>query len=145
MKLHLSHDTLSFFPPMDGGFFGLAFMTFLGYIGLGWWSRYSSDGGGVIVQRMSSCKDERHSLIATFYFNIANYALRTWPWILAALASIVLYPLISSNKRPRGCVSTYDGRFASISVKGFNACIILRSIHVNIEHISQSLISIFRE
>jgi len=46
----------------------------------------------VIVQRMASCKDERNSLFATFYFNVANYALRTWPWVLAALASIVLYP-----------------------------------------------------
>ncbi|MBI5050913.1 MAG: Na+:solute symporter [Nitrospirae bacterium] len=85
-------DALSFFPPLDAGFAGMAFMTFLGYIGLSWWSKYSSDGGGVIVQRMSSCKDERHSLIATFYFNVANYALRTWPWILAALASVLLYP-----------------------------------------------------
>lgn len=67
-------------------------MTFLGYVGLSWWSKYSSDGGGVIVQRMASCKDERHSLLATLYFNIANYGLRTWPWIMAALASIVLYP-----------------------------------------------------
>ena len=98
MKAHLTQDTLSFFPPLDGGFFGLAFMTFLGYIGLSWWSKYSSDGGGVIVQRMSSCKDEKHSLVATFYFNIANYALRTWPWILAALASIVLYPAVKDHE-----------------------------------------------
>ncbi len=92
MKLHLGQNTLSFFPPLDEGFFGVAFMTFLGYAGLSWWSKYSSDGGGVVVQRMASCKDEKQSLLATFYFNIANYGLRTWPWILAALASIVLYP-----------------------------------------------------
>lgn len=92
MKLHLDQNILSFFPPLDEGFFGMAFMTFLGYAGLSWWSKYSSDGGGVIVQRMASCKDEKQSLLATFYFNIANYGLRTWPWILAALASIVLYP-----------------------------------------------------
>ncbi|MBI5027094.1 MAG: Na+:solute symporter [Nitrospirae bacterium] len=92
IKLHLDQNTLSFFPPLDEGFFGMAFMTFLGYVGLSWWSKYSSDGGGVIVQRMASCKDERHSLLATLYFNVANYGLRTWPWILAALASIVLYP-----------------------------------------------------
>ncbi|MBI4689910.1 MAG: Na+:solute symporter [Nitrospirae bacterium] len=98
MKSQLASSTLNFFPPLDGGFFGLTFMTFLGYIGLSWWSKYSSDGGGVIVQRMSSCKDERHSLIATFYFNIANYGLRTWPWILAALASIVLYPAVKDHE-----------------------------------------------
>jgi len=94
MKSHLSQSTLSFFPPLDGGFFGLTLMAFLGYVGLSWWSKYSSDGGGVIVQRMSSCKDERQSLFATLYFNVANYCLRTWPWILAALASMVLYPVV---------------------------------------------------
>lgn len=92
MKAQLGPETLSFFPPVDGEFVGTAFMAFLGYVGLSWWSKYSSDGGGVIVQRMASCKDEKQSLLATFYFNIANYGLRTWPWILAALASLVLYP-----------------------------------------------------
>ncbi|MBI5187686.1 MAG: Na+:solute symporter [Nitrospirae bacterium] len=98
LKAAVSQEMLSFFPPVDGGFMGIAFMTFLGYVGLSWWSKYSSDGGGVIVQRMASCKDERHSLIATFYFNVANYALRTWPWVLAALASIVLYPAVKDHE-----------------------------------------------
>ncbi len=67
-------------------------------MGLAWWSKYSSDGGGVIVQRISSCRNEREGLIATFYFNVANYALRTWPWVIAALASIVLYPAITDHE-----------------------------------------------
>jgi Na+/proline symporter len=98
IKESLSPETLGFFPPIDGGILGVTFMTFLGYVGLSWWSKYSSDGGGVIVQRMSSCRDEKHSLIATFYFNVANYALRTWPWILAGLASIILYPVLKDHE-----------------------------------------------
>ncbi len=98
IKENVSPEMLNFFPPLDGGFLGAAFLTFLGYIGLSWWSKYSSDGGGVIVQRISSCKDERHGLFATFYFNIANYALRTWPWILTALASLVLYPAVKDHE-----------------------------------------------
>ena len=98
LKVQLSADTLSFFPPMNGEFFGMTFMAFLGYMGLAWWSKYSSDGGGVIVQRISSCRNEREGLIATFYFNVANYALRTWPWVIAALASIVLYPAITDHE-----------------------------------------------
>ncbi len=98
IRENVSAGALNFFPPLDGGFLGMAFMTFLGYVGLSWWSKYSSDGGGVIVQRISSCKDERHGLLATFYFNVANYALRTWPWILAALASIVLYPSMKDHE-----------------------------------------------
>jgi Na+/proline symporter len=50
------------------------------------------------VQRISSCRNEREGLLATFYFNVANYALRTWPWVLAALASIVLYPTIIDHE-----------------------------------------------
>lgn len=98
MKEALPVETLNFFPPLDGGFFGAAFMTFLGYIGLSWWSKYSSDGGGVIVQRIASCRSEREGLMATLYFNVANYALRTWPWVLAALASIVIYPSIKDHE-----------------------------------------------
>lgn len=94
----LDDNLLGFFPPLNDGLLGMAFMTFLGYVGLSWWSKYSSDGGGVIVQRMASCKDERQSLFATLYFNIANYGLRTWPWIIAALASIVLYPQVKDHE-----------------------------------------------
>ncbi len=98
LKAALSPETLSFFPPLNGEFMGTTFMAFLGYVGLSWWSKYSSDGGGVIVQRISSCRNEKEGLMATFYFNVANYALRTWPWVLAALASIVLYPTITDHE-----------------------------------------------
>ncbi len=98
LKFQLDPEKLSFFPPMDGEFFGTAFMAFLGYLGLSWWSKYSSDGGGVIVQRISSCRNERDGLMAAFYFNVANYALRTWPWVLAALASLVLYPTMADHE-----------------------------------------------
>ncbi|MCX5719830.1 MAG: Na+:solute symporter, partial [Nitrospirae bacterium] len=87
-----------FFPPMDAGFISLPVLTFIAYMGLSWWSKYSSDGGGVIVQRMVSCKNEKHAIGATLYFNIANYALRSWPWILAAVASLILYPSIKDHE-----------------------------------------------
>lgn len=123
MKSHLDQSTLSFFPPLDEGFFGIAFMTFLGYVGLSWWSKYSSDGGGVIVQRMSSCKDERQSLFATLYFNIANYALRTWPWILAALASLVLYPQVKDHEAvyPRMMVDLLPSGLRGLMLASFFA------------------------
>ncbi len=87
-----------FFPPLDGGFFSMPVLMFIAYMGMSWWSKYSSDGGGVIVQRMVSCRDERHAVGATLYFNIANYALRSWPWIVAAAASLVLYPTVTDHE-----------------------------------------------
>lgn len=98
IKATVSAGKLDFFPPMNGEFAGMAFMTFLGYIGLSWWSKYSSDGGGVIVQRISSCRSEKEGLAATLWFNVANYALRTWPWVLAALASLVIYPAVKDHE-----------------------------------------------
>ena len=90
LKAALPSDVLEFIPP--GDFASLSFMTFLGYIGLAWWSKYSSDGGGVVVQRIASCRTEGQGYAATLFFNVANYGLRTWPWVIAALASLVLYP-----------------------------------------------------
>lgn len=64
-----------------------------------WWSVWypgaEPGGGGYIAQRMLSAKNEQHALGATLLFNVAHYALRPWPWILVALASLVVYPNLS--------------------------------------------------
>jgi Na+/proline symporter len=71
-------------------------ITFLVYISLNWWATWypgaEPGGGGYVAQRMFSAKDERHSMLATLWFNIAHYAIRPWPWILVALASLILFP-----------------------------------------------------
>ncbi len=65
-----------------------------------WWSAWypggEPGGGGYIAQRMLAAKDENHAIGATFFFNILHYALRPWPWILVALASLVVYPDLES-------------------------------------------------
>ncbi|APQ17263.1 sodium:solute symporter family protein [Maribacter hydrothermalis] len=65
-----------------------------------WWSSWypgaEPGGGGYIAQRMLAAKDANHAIGATFFFNIMHYALRPWPWILVALASIVVYPDLAS-------------------------------------------------
>ena len=61
-----------------------------------WWASYypgaEPGGGGYIAQRMFSAKDESNAVGAVLLFNIAHYALRPWPWILIALASLVVFP-----------------------------------------------------
>ena len=61
-----------------------------------WWASYypgsEPGGGGYIAQRMFSARDESNALLATFFFNVAHYALRPWPWIIIALASIIIFP-----------------------------------------------------
>ena len=68
-----------------------------------WWASYypgaEPGGGGYIAQRMFSAKDEKNAVGATFFFNVAHYALRPWPWILIALASLVVFPELSDIQK----------------------------------------------
>lgn len=65
-----------------------------------WWASYypgaEPGGGGYIAQRMFSAKDETNAMGATLLFNIAHYALRPWPWILIALASLIVFPELAN-------------------------------------------------
>ena len=65
-----------------------------------WWSAWypgaEPGGGGYIAQRMLAAKNENHAISATLFFNIMHYAFRPWPWILIALASLVIFPDIAS-------------------------------------------------
>jgi SSS family solute:Na+ symporter len=70
----------------------LPFATFLGYLGIQWWAFKNSDGGGMFVQRLSSTANEREAEKAAHAFNILNYVFRTWPWVLVALAALVVLP-----------------------------------------------------
>lgn len=98
----LPEATFSFFPAMASaggaaaGVVALSFGAFLAHVGVQWWASWypgaEPGGGGYVAQRMMSARDERHSVLAALWFSIANYALRPWPWILVALASLVLYP-----------------------------------------------------
>jgi SSS family solute:Na+ symporter len=73
----------------------LPVLTFIVYLGMQWWLAWypgaEPGGGGYVAQRMFSAKDEKNSLGATLWFNIAHYALRPWPWIVTALVAIVAY------------------------------------------------------
>src|SRR5438132_1255098 len=87
-------SVLNFLPDIGSAWMPL--ITFLVYISLNWWATWypgaEPGGGGYVAQRMFSAKDEKHSLLATLWFNIAHYAVRPWPWILVGLTSLILYP-----------------------------------------------------
>lgn len=74
----------------------LLFTLFLVPLAIQWWSVWypgaEPGGGGYLAQRMLAAKDEKHATGATFLFNIAHYALRPWPWIIVALASLIVFP-----------------------------------------------------
>jgi Na+/proline symporter len=70
----------------------LPFGTFLAYLTIQWWAYRGADGGGQFVQRLSAVRDERDAERAAGLFNLINYVVRTWPWVVVALAALVVLP-----------------------------------------------------
>ena len=109
----ISENTLKFLPPVPEAdltsslFWESPFSKFLIFITLMWWSHHGTDGGGYIIQRMSSAKNERHALLATLWFSVANYALRVWPWIIVAVVSITMFPVIPDAYSELGVKAGY--------------------------------------
>lgn len=108
LKERLASQVLDFFPKIGsvsvegvtGGALMLTAGAFIAHVGLQWWSSWypgaDPGGGGYVAQRMMSAKDEKHSLFATLWFTIAHYTIRPWPWIIVALAALVLLPRAES-------------------------------------------------
>ncbi|HIF48304.1 MAG TPA: Na+:solute symporter [Cytophagales bacterium] len=93
----LISDKLNFLPDFND--YGTLITVLIIPIAVQWWAVWypgaEPGGGGYIAQRMLSAKDERNAINATLFFNIAHYAIRPWPWILIALASLIIYPTLS--------------------------------------------------
>ncbi len=91
---------LSFTP--DVGSAWMPMLTFFVYLAVNWWATWypgaEPGGGGYVAQRIFCARDEKHSLLATLWFNVAHYAVRPWPWVLTALASLVLYPDLADKE-----------------------------------------------
>ena len=87
-------NKLNFIPSLDQR--ELLITLFVLPLAVQWWSVWypgaEPGGGGYIAQRMLSAKDEKNAIWATLLFNVAHYALRPWPWILIALASLIIFP-----------------------------------------------------
>ena len=113
LKVQLSHvnasahaagqntaNILSFFPSFHLGWtsdaiWTLPVLTLALYLGVQWWASWypgaEPGGGGYVAQRMFSARDEKNSLGATLWFNIAHYAMRSWPWIVTGLVAVAVY------------------------------------------------------
>jgi Na+/proline symporter len=111
---------LAFFPDLNSAW--MPAITFFVYLAVNWWASWypgaEPGGGGYIAQRIFSAKDEKNGLLATLWFNIAHYALRPWPWILTALASVILYPDLADKES--GYIRTLiDPNIFPVYLRGF--------------------------
>ena len=93
--------TLNLLP--DFGDWSLTLTVLILPVTVQWWSVWypgaEPGGGSYIAQRMLASKSEKDALGGTLFFNVAHYALRSWPWIIVALASILVYPQLSDIQR----------------------------------------------
>jgi Na+/proline symporter len=94
-------QALRFLPDFSGDNAWMPLHAFLIVALMQWWATWypgaEPGGGGYVVQRMAACKDERHSLLATLWFQIAHYCLRPWPWIMVAFAALAMYPELRTS------------------------------------------------
>jgi Na+/proline symporter len=97
----LPPHTLALLP--DFGDWGMTLSVLVIPLTIQWWSVWypgaEPGGGSYIAQRMLAAKSERDAVAGTLFFNVAHYALRSWPWIIVALASLLVYPNLSDIAR----------------------------------------------
>jgi solute:Na+ symporter, SSS family len=98
----------------------LPVITFVVHLAVQWWAFWypgaEPGGGGYIAQRIFSARDERHGLLSVLWFNLAHYALRPWPWVLTALAAVVLYPGLAQPERGYMLVATQHTPHALLGI-----------------------------
>lgn len=113
MKEKLPAWRFEFFPRISNasdavGVFSVSIGAFLTYSLVQWWASWypgaEPGGGGYIAQRMMSTPKEKDAVYATLLFQIAHYALRPWPWIVVALASLIIYPDLPNGQHGHGFV-----------------------------------------
>lgn len=87
---------LSFWPDLQEA--SLPINVFLIFISVQWWAQYYSDGSGYLAQRIHTAKNPKEAEKGSLWFNVANFMIRTWPWILTALVTLVVFPLHDPTK-----------------------------------------------
>jgi SSS family solute:Na+ symporter len=108
----LPEGAYRFFPvigePSSSLLYTIPLGSFLAFTCIQWWACWypgaEPGGGGYIAQRILSARDERHGILATLWFVIAHYCVRPWPWIVAGVAALALYPELSANQKENGYV-----------------------------------------
>ncbi len=91
-----------FIPSFTGDNVWLPLHVFLILLLVQWWATWypgaEPGGGGYVVQRMAACRDERNSLLATLWYQVAHYCIRPWPWIIVAFAALAMYPELRAGE-----------------------------------------------
>jgi len=124
-----SAAAMSFWPSGDGVWV-IPTVMLAALLCLNWWASWypgaEPGGGGYVVQNMLACRDERQARSAALFFNIAHYALRSWPWVITALCTLVMYRGAVIEKDPginyvRAMVDLLPGGLRGLMLASFVA------------------------
>jgi solute:Na+ symporter, SSS family len=111
LDLHYDADRVLAFVPSPGAAW-LPLHVFFIYIAVQWWAQYFSDGSGYLAQRLFAAKDDAHAEAGGLWFVVANYAVRTWPWVLIGLVALVVFPLGFDGDSPAAELVAADREMA---------------------------------
>lgn len=105
-----------FTPPFNLSAGWLATYSFIVFIALQWLG--GGQGGGFLAQRLFSCKNEKHSLLAMLWYSFAHYVIRPWPWIIVGIGSLVLLPKIPAGMTPEHAYPLMIMQYLPAGLKG---------------------------
>ncbi len=105
-----SREMLSFVPSWDAAW--LPIQVFAIYLAVQWWAQYFSDGTGYLAQRLFTARTDRDAEAGGLWFCVANFGLRTWPWILVAVVALIVFPLGAEGSGPAAAAVAGDREMA---------------------------------
>jgi solute:Na+ symporter, SSS family len=111
LDVHYDADRVLAFVPSTGAAW-LPLHIFFIYLAVQWWAQYFSDGSGYLAQRLFAAKDDAHAERGGLWFVVANYAVRTWPWVLIGLVALVVFPLGITHDSPGAALVAADREMA---------------------------------
>jgi solute:Na+ symporter, SSS family len=111
LDAHYDAAELLAFVPSTGAAW-LPVQVFIIYLSVQWWAQYFSDGSGYLAQRLFAARDDGHAEAGALWFVVANYALRTWPWVLIGLVALVIFPLGLTDDAPGAALVAADREMA---------------------------------
>lgn len=116
-KMVVAADQLTrFAPPLDFSAGFLVTYSFIVFIALQWIG--GGQGGGFLAQRLFSCKNEKHSLLAMLWYSFAHYVIRPWPWIIVGIGSLVLIPKIPAGMSQEYAYPLMIMKYLPAGIKG---------------------------
>lgn len=105
-----SGEILAFVP--SAGSAWLPLQVFAVYLAVQWWAQYFSDGSGYLAQRLFTARSDLHAEAGGLWFALANYGIRTWPWVVIGLVALVVFPIGAEGSSEAAAIVAGDREMA---------------------------------